>query len=250
MTTAPTNRVFAPTRQFPPRPLLGITVPGWPIIGLFVVISAGLTAGAFAWPGPIGGWIVAGICLLLTGWCVWFFRDPERKPPAEAGVVISPADGVVCQVQPAVPPVDLGMPAGQYTRVAVFMNVFNVHVNRSPVDGTVEKLAYHPGKFFNASFDKASELNERMGMSLRLADGTLIGCVQIAGLVARRIVCQVREGARMNRGDRYGLIRFGSRVDVYLPEGFTPAVKIGETMVAGETVLGRAVKSDASVGGA
>lgn len=223
--------------------MLGITVPGWPIIGLFVVISSGLTAGAMAWPGGVWGWIVAGVCVLLTGWCVWFFRDPERAVPSEAGAVISPADGVVCQILDIAPPGDLGMPEGKYTRVSVFMNVFNVHVNRAPVEGTVERLAYHPGKFFNASFDKASVHNERLGMSIRLPDGSLIGCVQIAGLVARRIVCQVREGTRMNRGDRYGLIRFGSRVDVYLPEGFAPAVKLGEKTVAGETVVGRAAAS-------
>ncbi len=230
--------MFAPTASFPPRPLLGITVPGWPIIGLFLVISAGLTAAALAMLGP-WGWIVAGVCAVLTAWCVWFFRDPDRRTPREPGLVISPADGVICMIVPLSPPPELMMPAGNYVRVSVFMNVFNVHVNRSPVDGSVERLAYHPGKFFNASLDKASEHNERLGMALRMNDGRMIACVQIAGLIARRIVCQVRERTSVRAGDRYGLIRFGSRVDVYLPEGMSATVKVGDAVVAGETVLGR-----------
>ncbi|MCC6428669.1 MAG: phosphatidylserine decarboxylase [Phycisphaerales bacterium] len=218
---------------------MGITVPGWPIIGLFIVLSALVTAAALSWLGN-WGWIAGGICGLLTLWCIWFFRDPERRTPGEPGLVISPADGVVCMVLPASPPPEIAEGSGEkLLRVSVFMNVFNVHVNRSPVDGRVEKLAYHPGKFFNASFDKASDLNERLSMRLRMPDGGAVVCVQIAGLVARRIVCQVREQISIARGERYGLIRFGSRVDVYLPAGYESLVKVGDKTTAGETVLGR-----------
>jgi phosphatidylserine decarboxylase len=192
---------------------------------------------------PVIGAVVGFITVALTVWCVWFFRDPARRIPASAPgtvKVISPADGVVCMVQAAIPPPELGLSDEDkrgLTRVSVFMNVFNVHVNRSPVAGTVEKTAYHPGKFFNASFDKASELNERMSLLVRTADGRGIVCVQIAGLIARRIVCRVKEGTRLQPGERYGLIRFGSRVDVYLPRGVESAVKVGDKSVAGETVL-------------
>ncbi|MCK6475369.1 MAG: phosphatidylserine decarboxylase [Phycisphaerales bacterium] len=244
MTTAPAQRVFAPTATFPPRPVLGISVPGWPIIGLFVVATAGLTAGSLALLGP-WGWIIAAVCGLLTLWCVWFFRDPARAIPADAGLMVSPADGVVCMIVQAAPS-DLDPAHPPVTRVSVFMNVFNVHVNRAPIEGTAESLRYHPGKFFNASFDKASTDNERLAMGIRLRDGRLCVCVQIAGLVARRIVCQVRNGTALGRGDRYGLIRFGSRVDVYLPPGFVSAVKVGQRMVAGETIIAR----DSAAGGA
>lgn len=230
--------MFAPVEPFPPKPVLGVSVPGWPIIGLFVAISAGLTSAALAALGN-WGWTVGVLTGLLTLWCFWFFRDPERRTPQESGLVVSPADGVVCMVSEVSPPPDLRMPADRYVRISVFMNVFNVHVNRSPVDGTVERLAYHPGKFFNASLDKASEHNERLGMAIRTPDGRSIACVQIAGLIARRIVCQVRDHTAMLRGQRYGLIRFGSRVDVYLPSGIEPTVRVGQKVVAGETVLAR-----------
>ncbi len=249
MTAAPTHRVFAPTTQFPPRPVLGITVPGWPIIGLFLVISALSTSAALTWMGP-WGWSVGALSGLLTLWCIWFFRDPPRTTPQDAGILISPADGVVCQIVEASPPPELGFQDAALTRISVFMNVFNVHVNRSPADGVVEKLAYSPGKFFNASFDKASEHNERLGMILRMADGTQIVCVQIAGLIARRIVCQVRGGTTVRRGDRYGLIRFGSRVDVYLPAWYEPLVKVGDRSVAGQTVVARLRQGDGVLAGA
>jgi phosphatidylserine decarboxylase len=188
------------------------------------------------WPGYVAG----GIGSILTLWCIWFFRDPQRLTPAVPGAVISPADGVVCQVTPAKPPVDLGLSeaatAGM-TRVAIFMNVFNVHVNRSPVAATVARISYRPGKFLTASLDKASDDNERCALLLRTHDGIDIACVQIAGLVARRIICKAKEGATLRPGQRYGLIRFGSRVDVYLPAGATPRVAVGDRTVAGETIL-------------
>ena len=179
------------------------------------------------------GWI--GV--ILTLWCAYFFRDPERFTPIREGLVISPADGMVQSVTPAVPPPDLDLGTTPLPRISVFMNVFDVHVNRSPVNGTVEVRAYTPGAFVNAALDKASEENERMALSIRMADGRRIGCVQIAGLVARRILCWVVPGRKLDAGERFGLIRFGSRVDVYLPEGVVPLVAVGQRAVAGETVL-------------
>ena len=179
------------------------------------------------------GWI--GV--ILTLWCAYFFRDPERFTPIREGLVISPADGMVQSVTPAVPPPDLDLGTAPLPRISVFMNVFDVHVNRSPVNGTVEVRAYTPGAFLNAALDKASEENERMALSIRLADGRRIGCVQIAGLVARRILCWVVPGRKLDAGERFGLIRFGSRVDIYLPEGVAPLVSVGQRAVAGETVL-------------
>jgi len=177
------------------------------------------------------------IGLVLTIWCYYFFRDPVRIVPLRDGLVVSPADGVVSLIQPAVPPAELGMEAKPLTRVSIFMNVFNCHVNRAPVPGTVGAVAYRPGKFLNASLDKASEDNERMSLRLDMVDGQALAVVQIAGLVARRIVCFVDRGRRLDVGERFGLIRFGSRVDVYLPDGVVPLVGLGQTMVAGETVL-------------
>ncbi len=224
-------------------PAPAIAREGWPIVAAFVIGAAVLT-GVSSWLlGPVVGAVVGFLTVALTIWCIWFFRDPRRRIPASAPgqtSVISPADGVVCMVQPAVPPEELGLAEDDkrgLTRVSVFMNVFNVHVNRAPVPGLVEKTAYHPGKFFNASLDKASEHNERMSLLFRMADGRGVVCVQIAGLIARRIVCRVREGARLGVGERYGLIRFGSRVDVYLPRGVEPRVRVGDKSVAGETVL-------------
>ena len=182
---------------------------GWPAIGIFV----GLTAILFLLTGPFG-WI--GVPLSV--WCIWFFRDPERATPAGAGLVISPADGRVLPSAVAPPPPELGMGDTPLTRISIFMNVFNVHVNRVPCDGTVVGLAYRPGRFFNASFDKASEHNERMAAQIRTTgpDGGEIdiAVVQIAGLVARRIKCDLAEGQQVVHGERYGIIRFGSRLDV------------------------------------
>ncbi len=200
----------------------------------FVAIFAGLTVVAFLLWEPLG-WIGLG----LTVWCYYFFRDPRRVPPDGAGLIVSPADGVVSGIGPALPPAELGLSEVPLTRISIFMSVFNVHVNRAPIAGAVEKVAYRPGKFFNASLDKASEDNERNGLILRMGDGRRLGVVQIAGLVARRIVCFVAEGDRLMTGERFGLIRFGSRLDVYLPDGVEPAVREGQTMIAGETVLAR-----------
>lgn len=225
--------------RFPVTPALGIARAGWPIIIVFAIVCAGVGSAAVWIVGP-AGWAVAVVCAVLTLWCVWFFRDPERRAPEGEWRVVSPADGVVCKVGPAAPPAELGLSEEQARGmrvVCVFMNVFNVHVNRAPMQGRVERVHYRPGKFFNASFDKASEHNERSSMVMRLADGRALVVVQIAGLVARRIVCAVREGVSLGRGERYGLIRFGSRVDVYLPADAAIRVKVGDRAVAGETVI-------------
>ncbi|OLS50599.1 phosphatidylserine decarboxylase [Rhodovulum sulfidophilum] len=198
----------------------------------FVAIAAGLTVLFFLiWP-PLG-WIGLG----LTVWVYYFFRDPERVTPVRPGLMVSPADGIVSLLEPAVPPAELGLGDAPMTRVSVFMSVFNCHVNRLPAAGRVTAVAYRPGKFLNASLDKASEDNERNGLAVELADGRRYGVVQIAGLVARRILCWTAEGQNLATGERFGLIRFGSRLDIYLPEGVEPLVAIGQTMVAGETVI-------------
>jgi phosphatidylserine decarboxylase len=201
---------------------------GWPFIGLFAAASVGLALVA----EPLG---LIGV--VLTAWCVYFFRDPERVTPTRNGLIVSPADGVVQSLEPAVPPAELEMGDEVRPRVCVFMNVFNVHVNRIPCDGTITKLAYRPGRFFNASLDKASEFNERQGVRMSTTDSGDIAFVQIAGLVARRILCRLGEGQPVLAGERFGLIRFGSRVDVYLPEGVAPLVVVGQKTVAGETVI-------------
>jgi len=198
----------------------------------FVAIFAAVSLGLF-FLSTFLGWIGVG----LTVWCYYFFRDPERVTPARDGVIVSPADGVVSLIEPAIPPAELGLPGDPLTRISVFMSVFNCHVNRTPIAGEITALAYRPGKFFNASLDKASADNERNSLCLRMQDGRSLVVVQIAGLVARRIVCFVKTGARMQTGERFGLIRFGSRLDVYLPNGVEPLVLVGQTMVAGETVL-------------
>jgi phosphatidylserine decarboxylase len=172
-----------------------------------------------------------------TVWCYYFFRDPVRVIPQQKGLVMSPADGIVSLIEDVVPPADLGLGEAPLTRVSVFMNVFNCHVNRAPIAGKVTHVVYHHGKFVNASLDKASEHNERNGVTIQGDDGVSIGVVQIAGLVARRIVCFVQEGTELKTGHRFGLIRFGSRLDVYLPQGVAPMVSVGTTAVAGETVL-------------
>jgi len=181
------------------------------------------------WTGAIG--------IALAGWVAYFFRDPPRVVPTREGLLVSPADGVISHITEAVPPPELELGAEPLTRVSVFLNVFDVHINRSPIAGTVERVAYHAGKFLNASLDKASTDNERNGLTLKIADGRKIGVVQIAGLVARRIVCHAREGQTLRTGERFGLIRFGSRTDVFLPKGIAPMVAIGQRMLGGETVM-------------
>ena len=181
--------------------------------------------------GPLG-WIG----LIATLWCAYFFRDPARVTPIRADLVVSPADGRVCFVGSAPPPPDLGLGGLPMTKISIFMNVFDCHVNRSPVEGRVVRISYRPGLFVNADLDKASEDNERNGLVIETPAGRF-GVVQIAGLVARRIVCFTKEGSRLGAGDRFGLIRFGSRVDVYLPEGASAIVGLNSRCVAGETVI-------------
>jgi phosphatidylserine decarboxylase len=178
------------------------------------------------------GWIG----LILTAWCAYFFRDPIRVTPMDGSLVISPADGVVSSVGAYVPPPELGLGDTAMTRVSVFMSVFDCHVNRTPVDGRVVRVAYKPGLFINADLDKASEDNERNGFVIESPRGTF-GVVQIAGLIARRIVAFAKEGDALAAGERIGLIRFGSRVDVYMPAGCIPLVAVGSKAVAGETIL-------------
>jgi phosphatidylserine decarboxylase len=206
---------------------------GWLFIALFAAIN--VLAFLFSL------WL--GIILLpLTLWCLAFFRDPERFTPDEPGLIICPADGRMLPVIEAAPPLELGLGDRARPRLSIFMNVFNVHVNRNPVSGTVIAKSYRPGKFFNASFDKASIYNERMSLRIRPEgdDGTRdLAVVQIAGLVARRIVCDLAQGQGVRRGARFGIIRFGSRVDVYLPPGASILVREGQMVRAGETILAR-----------
>lgn len=220
------------------KPSPPIAPEGIPICIGFIAGALALTAGA-AFLSPILAKIVGTLCLALCAWCFWFFRDPRRSIPSAPGLVIAPADGRVVRVDHAPAPRELGLDDTPMTRVCIFMNVFNVHVNRAPVAGVVRAIRYIPGRFFNASLDKASEHNERSILSLETPDAQTVIAVQIAGLVARRIVCRTKEGAQLDRAERYGLIRFGSRVDVYMPRHASPAVKVGDTTVAGETVIAR-----------
>ncbi len=200
---------------------------GYPFIGGFALATLILF---WLW-APLG-WI--GV--VLTIWCALFFRDPVRVTPVREGLVVAPADGRVSMVMPVVPPAELGLGDKPLPRISIFMSVFNCHVNRAPVSGRIERIAYRPGKFVNAELDKASEDNERNSLVIVTPEGR-IGVIQIAGLVARRIVSFVREGQVIGVGERFGLIRFGSRLDVFLPEGARPLVAVGQTAVAGETVL-------------
>ena len=179
------------------------------------------------------GWVGIG----LTIWCYYFFRDPKRTIPVRDGLLVSPADGVISLIEKTMPPPELDLEKEELTRISVFMNVFNCHVNRSPIAGKVMEINYRPGKFFNASLDKASVDNERNSLVLQIPDGRKIVVVQIAGLVARRIVSFVKPKQTLRIGQRFGLIRFGSRVDIYLPTGVQPLVCIGQIMVSGETVI-------------
>ena len=179
------------------------------------------------------GWVGIG----LTIWCYYFFRDPKRTTPVREGLLVSPADGVISLIEKTMPPPELDIEKEVLTRISVFMNVFNCHVNRSPIAGKVMEINYRPGKFFNASLDKASVDNERNSLVLQIPDGRQIVVVQIAGLVARRIVSFVKPKQTLRIGQRFGLIRFGSRVDIYLPTGVQPLVCIGQIMVSGETVI-------------
>lgn len=210
------------------KTLVPIHREGYPFIAIAVVIA--LVLFMFS---TFFGMIGFGLAI----WTALFFRDPERVTPVREGLVIAPADGRVSQVGLARPPRELDLSDDPLLRVSIFMNVFNVHVNRAPVTGRIERIAYKPGLFLNADLDKASEENERQHILVERADGVLIGFTQIAGLVARRIVPFVKPGDIVAAGQRVGLIRFGSRVDVYLPEGTEPKVLMGQKVIAGETVL-------------
>ncbi len=206
----------------------------------FVAIFAAITVAlAFLWQ-PLF-WLGCG----ATVWCYYFFRDPVRVVTQQEGLVLSPADGIVSLIEDVMPTKDLGLEDAPVARVSVFMNVFNCHVNRASIAGTVRKISYHKGQFLNASVNKASELNERNSVMIETSQGWRIGVVQIADLVARRIVCFVKEGDSIQAGHHFGMIRFGSRLDVYLPEGVSPMVAVGQTAVGGETIL-----SDLAVPGA
>jgi phosphatidylserine decarboxylase len=180
---------------------------------------------------------LAWLGVIFTGFCFYFFRDPERVPPGRVGAIVAPADGRVVSIAATVPPPELGLGPIPRWRVGIFLSVLNVHVNRVPIDGTITRIAYRHGLFLNASLDKASEQNERNAIAIRLTDGQDLAVVQIAGLIARRIVCDVREGDAVRTGARFGIIRFGSRTDLYLPEGVRPLVAEGQTMIGGETVI-------------
>ncbi|GBQ72087.1 phosphatidylserine decarboxylase [Ameyamaea chiangmaiensis NBRC 103196] len=201
-----------------------------------------LASGAGLLMGRATGWrptrALGTLSGLFFGFCLYFFRDPKRVTPA-GDVVVSAADGRVVSIEKIAPPAELAMGDQPVWRVATFLSVLDVHVNRMPAAGTVTGVAYHAGQFLNASLDKASDLNERNALRLTLRDGRNIAVVQIAGLIARRILCSARDGMVFEAGERFGLIRFGSRTDVYLPPGVEPLVEVGQTMIGGETVLAR-----------
>jgi phosphatidylserine decarboxylase len=215
--------VFASIRS----QLAPINREGYPFVGAFALVSLILF-----WIWTPLGWIGT----VLTLWCVYFFRDPVRVTPVREGIVVSPADGRVSKIIHAVPPVEMGLGDRPLPRVSIFMSVFDCHVNRSPVSGRVDKIVYKKGAFLSADLDKASEDNERNSFVIS-AGNVRIGVIQIAGLVARRIVCWTRPGASVAAGERIGMIRFGSRLDVYLPEGTRPLVAEGQIAIAGETVV-------------
>ncbi len=213
---------------------------GIPFVAAFaaVTLALGFVSAALFWIGVV-----------LSLWCFYFFRDPTRVTPVRAGLIVSPADGRVVAVQEVTPEESFGLGQDKRTRISIFLNVFDVHVNRSPAEGEVIARLYRPGKFVNASLDKASVDNERMALTLRLSGehpkaGETMTVVQIAGLIARRIVCDAQEGDTLKTGERFGIIRFGSRTDIYLPLGVAPLVCIGQYMIGGETVLADCTASE------
>ena len=208
-------------------PSVGITPEGWPFIGLCAFSSC-----IFA---LLGCRAAAFIFLVLTWFSAHFFRDPERVTPGDPGLAVSPADGKVIGIGPRQDP----LTGEERVCISIFMNIFSVHVNRSPVDAEVESIRYHPGKFLNASLDKSSTDNERCAYLLRDADGGTWTMIQIAGLIARRIVCRTDEGDRLARGQRYGLIRFGSRVDLFIPAGYVPTCATGDQVFAAQSIVAR-----------
>lgn len=231
LVTAYSKHAIRIMSKLPPFP---VAREGWPFVALFAFATIILWYISL----PLG-WLG----LILTGWCVYFFRDPERVPPNARKLLVSPADGKVLPIRRASPPPEIGMGEAPRQRVSIFMNVFDVHVNRLPVDGRVTNMAYHRGQFLNASFDKSSDLNERQSIRIATAGGGDIAVVQIAGLIARRIVCRLEKGEECSIGERFGLIRFGSRVDVYLGDDMVPLVTPGQRVVGGETVIARCLTS-------
>lgn len=207
----------------------------------FLAVFAAVTLGLYFLAGEIAGLVG----LAATVWCFFFFRDPVRYVPTRPSLMVSPASGVVQMIGEMVPPRELGLGDTPVFRVSVFMSVFDCHVNRIPCAGEIRSVVYKPGKFVNATLDKASEDNERNGLRIALPDGREYGVVQIAGLIARRIRCDVHEGQTCHTGERFGLIRFGSRLDIYLPAGVGPLVVLGQVCVSGETILAD-LKSDES----
>jgi phosphatidylserine decarboxylase len=218
--------------------MVPITPEGYPFIGAFALVSLVLF---WLW-SPLG-WLGT----VATLWCAYFFRDPPRVTPVRDGIVVAPADGRISQVTSVAPPHELGLGDKLLPRVSIFMSVFDCHINRSPMAGRIERIVYQPGVFFNADLDKASADNERNSLVIATANARIV-VVQIAGLVARRIVCFVREGQPIAAGERFGMIRFGSRLDIYLPEGVVPQVAVGQTAIAGETVIADLRVADAGRG--
>ena len=226
-------------------PVLSFHPAGWPLIAMFVGVTFLLSF--------VGGALFF-IGIVLTAWCFYFFRDPVRVTPVRSGLLVSPADGKVVSIQDVVPEAEFGLGDGLRTRVSIFLNVFDVHVNRIPADGKIVARRYRPGKFFNASLDKASADNERSALTIQLEGdhphaGENIGVVQIAGLIARRIVCDAQEQQPVKAGERFGIIRFGSRTDVYLPSNIHPLVCIGQHMTGGETVIADLLSTETARGG-
>jgi phosphatidylserine decarboxylase len=224
------------------NPFLYFHPAGWPFMAIFALVTL-----VFFFIGVK----LFFIGLVLTAWCFYFFRDPTRVTPVRPGLIVSPADGKVVLIQDVVPDAEFGLGSEPRTRISVFLNVFDVHVNRVPATGQIVSRTYRPGTFVNASLDKASTDNERMGLTIKLLGdhpkaGELLGVVQIAGLIARRIVCDAQEGTSVKAGERYGIIRFGSRADIYLPHGVQPQVAIGQYMIGGETVLADCASTEAA----
>ena len=218
---------------------------GTPFIAIFAILTIFI------------GWLWAPLYflgLILTVWCIYFFRNPNRVTPTLSGVnknnlIIAPADGKIIEISDVTPNDEIGLPSGEWQRVCIFMNVFDVHVNRSPMLGKVTFKNYIPGLFFNASLDKASMHNERLILGMDTENGKKIAFVQIAGLVARRIICDVDKGSLLKAGEVFGLIRFGSRVDIYFPKEVSTLVLVGQKTISGETIIGDFTKSNKSVKG-
>ncbi|MDR2666520.1 MAG: phosphatidylserine decarboxylase [Holosporales bacterium] len=203
---------------------------GFKFIGVGLLVSL-----VFMLFSPVWAWI----CLVLTVFCAFFFRNPPRVIPADLNLLVSPADGTVCGIDFEIPTAELGLGDKKRYKVSIFLSIFNVHINRLPMSGKVKSIIYHPGSFLNAALDKASVFNERNTIVLAIGEDqeNLMAFTQVAGMIARRIVCDIHEGQEVNKGDIFGLIRFGSRCDIWLPVGAVPQVIKGQTMVAGETIL-------------